>query len=148
MTLLLLCDHFFADFAEEFCSEEGRLAVDVGRLNGLLPNWFVLSFWVSLNLLVRGHAVIEDQPLLFLIGFNPLSFVADLIVLRLLAGLPVRIGIEEIVRDYQRLVVSSLLSVIDGKVDMMLVGVVVYIKLLFHNVKPIRKLLIRIRRRI
>ena len=55
-------------------------AVGVGRLN-VLVNLLVLSFWVFLDLLVRWHAIIEDQSFLFLIRFNALSFAANLIVL-------------------------------------------------------------------
>ena len=80
VALLLLCYHFLADFAEDFFFDEGRVAVGVGRLN-VLVNLFVLSFWVFLDLLVRWHAIIEDQSFLFLIRFNALSFAANLIVL-------------------------------------------------------------------
>ena len=80
VALLLLCHDFLADFAEYFFFDEGRLAVGICRLN-VLFNLFVLSFWVFLYLLIRWHAIVEDQSFLFIIRLNALSFAANFIVL-------------------------------------------------------------------
>ena len=139
VALLLLGDDFLADFVEDFFFDEGKVATDVGRQN-LLLNLFVLSFSVFLILLIPRHAIIEDQSLLSLTCLDLLSFVADFIVLQL-AGPLLLPEIEEIVWDYKRLAVSSLLSVAIRKVDILLIEVLACTKVLLHDSKLIGKLL-------
>ena len=139
VALLLLGDDFLADFVEDFFFDGGKVATYVGRQN-LLLNLFVLSFSVFLILLIPWHAIIEDRMLLSLTCFDLLSFAADFIVLQL-AGPLLLPETEEIVWDYKRPAVSSLLSVAIRKVDILLIGVLVCTKVLLHDSKLIGKLL-------